>query len=824
MAGVNIATAYVDIIPSIKGIRNETKKMMGEFDKAGKKSSGLFSSAFAGGVGGVVAVATMKALSSIRTGIANTVKSFSDLEDATGAAEVVFGKSMSRIISLSEKAHRTMGMTKAQVIDASNTFGVFGQSAGLTGNKLANFSIDLTKLAGDLSSFKGGSVEDAIIAIGAALRGESEPIRRYGVLLDDLTVKQQALKMGLIKTTKEALTPQNRTLAVSRLLFEQTRLAQGDFERTLVSTQNTAKTFQASITNAIASFGGVYAPLISMGKRIGTEVFDSLGRKFDILRLKNTDTFNRMRANLEVFLSGKADSRIFEALDVDPNSVNSDKIVGLRVRFNENVRRMRETLESLFRPTWESIKKSFTTPISPKIDFGAISGVDLPQITIMQPIQGLIKAIVDNAPQIGQAMSKISDALIKAFITIAPSLAKILPVIAEAFVKLVPAITPIIPLLADLTIKFLDLITPILQNESLLKMLGLAFVGFKISGVVASVFKFGQGLVSNISKIKEFVTTGGGLFGRLHSVVDTVRLKFMYFTDSARKIGLVLRSGLGTVIRSITTGVKLFGNVIVRIGSILRVVLGGALRVATVGFRVLSVVLRANPIGIVITVIMGLVSAVIYLWNNCQWFRNAVYQVWDTLKGWASWLGSVFVAIWGVLPSAITNAISRAWNTVTGWGSSIVGFFSGLGSTLYNSGASVINGFWNGMKSVWNKLTGWVKQGLEYVRSFFPFSPAKRGPFSGKGWVYYSGKSIGEALGKGIYDSQYVTIGASKSMLQATRSVYDTQNASYKGLSVAPNFIPTSNNKSGVVVNIHSETTSTAEQIAREVTWELQKQ
>ena len=44
-----------------------------------------------------------------------------------------------------------------------------------------------------------------------------------------------------------------------------------------------------------------------------------------------------------------------------------------------------------------------------------------------------------------------------------------------------------------------------------------------------------------------------------------------------------------------------------------------------------------------------------------------------------------------------------------------------------------------------------VKKGLKDIRSFFPFSPAKRGPFSGRGWVLYSGISIAEALGEGFH-------------------------------------------------------------------------
>jgi hypothetical protein len=55
---------------------------------------------------------------------------------------------------------------------------------------------------------------EAHAAIGAALRGESEPIRNYGVLLDDATMRQKAFELGLTSSTKNALLPQTKVLAV----------------------------------------------------------------------------------------------------------------------------------------------------------------------------------------------------------------------------------------------------------------------------------------------------------------------------------------------------------------------------------------------------------------------------------------------------------------------------------------------------------------------------------------------------------------------------------------------------------------------------------
>ena len=141
------------------------------------------------------------------------------------------------------------------MLDAAGIFGTFGKAAGLAGENLATFSNDFTALASDLSSFNNTSPEEAITAIGAALRGESEPLRKYGILLDDASMRQKALELGIISTTKNALTPQQKILAAQALIFEQSKDAQGDFERTSGSLANQQKILAAQLENVTIEIG-----------------------------------------------------------------------------------------------------------------------------------------------------------------------------------------------------------------------------------------------------------------------------------------------------------------------------------------------------------------------------------------------------------------------------------------------------------------------------------------------------------------------------------------------------------------------------------------
>jgi hypothetical protein len=190
------------------------------------------------------------------------VKAASDLSESVSKVGVLFGDSSSKIEAFAESAAASLGQTKQQALDAASTFAIFGKSAGLAGDDLVKFSTDFTTLASDLASFNNTSPEDAIQAIGAALRGETEPLRRYGVLLDDASLRQAALSLGIIKTTKEALTPQQKVLAAQELIYQQTSAAQGDFARTSDGLANQQRILEAQLKNVRTEIGTALLPIV----------------------------------------------------------------------------------------------------------------------------------------------------------------------------------------------------------------------------------------------------------------------------------------------------------------------------------------------------------------------------------------------------------------------------------------------------------------------------------------------------------------------------------------------------------------------------------
>ena len=186
------------------------KKAVAEFKQlegAGKKTAFALKKAM------VPATAALGALAA--AGL-KAVDAASDLQEAQSKVNVIFGEGAADIIAYSKTASKAIGQSQQSVLDAAGTFGTFGKAAGLSGKDLAKFSNDFTALASDIASFSNATPEEVITALGAGLRGESEPLRRFGVLLSAEAIEMEAVNMGLVKFSKNAIAVKRATIAVER--------------------------------------------------------------------------------------------------------------------------------------------------------------------------------------------------------------------------------------------------------------------------------------------------------------------------------------------------------------------------------------------------------------------------------------------------------------------------------------------------------------------------------------------------------------------------------------------------------------------------------
>ena len=188
-----------------------------------------------------------------------SVKAYAQVQDAQSALEATYGSSAAVFEKWAQTQAAGYHLSQREALNAEQTFANFAKAAGLSGTELENFTVTLTARAADMASYYGGTVQDAIAAVSSGLMGEQEPLRRYGVLLDDQTMRVKALEMGLISSVKQGLTPQQKVLTVNALLLEKSSQAAGDAARTNGSLANNLKDLSAGWDDLQVSMGQALA-------------------------------------------------------------------------------------------------------------------------------------------------------------------------------------------------------------------------------------------------------------------------------------------------------------------------------------------------------------------------------------------------------------------------------------------------------------------------------------------------------------------------------------------------------------------------------------
>lgn len=264
MASQTLRTLKLSLLADVSEFGKGMGKATSDFQKFSRNVESA--SRVATGVIGVIGGIAVSAISAA-----------SDLSETGSAIEQVFGpKSARELDAFARSAARGLGQSRQQALSAAQTFGIFGQAAGLGGDELVDFTTDLVTLATDLASFNNTSVDQAINALGAALRGETEPIRTYGILLDAATIKNRALADGIIETTNEALTPQQKTLATYNQILADTQTQQGDFGRTSEGLANSQRILEASFADFRVELGEQLLPVVQELLPKAKEFFDTI--------------------------------------------------------------------------------------------------------------------------------------------------------------------------------------------------------------------------------------------------------------------------------------------------------------------------------------------------------------------------------------------------------------------------------------------------------------------------------------------------------------------------------------------------------------------
>ena len=215
-----------------------------------------------------------------------------DFEESLSKANQIFGDAAKGIETAAKSAATEVGLSRAEFLEASSSFGVFGKAAGLTGDELSGFASDLVTLSADVASFNNLRPEQALEKLNAGLRGSVEPLQSIGVLMNAAAVETEALNMGLIEQGEE-LSEGQKILARHSLIMQQLgeQGATGDFKRTSEGLANTQRILHARLKDLGITLGQVLLP-------IAEKMADVTGRlitKFEGWSPKIKDVFEKVK-------------------------------------------------------------------------------------------------------------------------------------------------------------------------------------------------------------------------------------------------------------------------------------------------------------------------------------------------------------------------------------------------------------------------------------------------------------------------------------------------------------------------------------------------
>ena len=156
------------------------------------------------------------------------------------------------------------------------------------------------------------------------------------------------------------------------------------------------------------------------------------------------------------------------------------------------------------------------------------------------------------------------------------------------------------------------------------------------------------------------------------------------------------------------------GKVISAIGTIMTIIpkLAGVINAAKGVFAAFNAVCAANPYVMIIAAIVALVAAFIYLWNNCEEFRQFWIDLWESIK-------EIAVAVWETLKEFFTAAWEAIKTTaVTVW-NAIKDFFTGLWEGIKNIFTTVVNAISTFLTTAWNAIKNTVTTVFNVIKTFF---------------------------------------------------------------------------------------------------------
>lgn len=630
----------------------ETKNFSRAF-KGLAKETGLTNLANAGKQA-VTTLATVAAAGAAAIGAAGAkaVSAAADLEQSTGAIEAVFKSGADQMKAYADTAASTVGLTKNEYQELGTLLGAQLKNGGTSIDQLAGKTNDLIGVAADLSAQFGGSTSDAVAALSSALKGERDPIERYGVSLKQASIDAKAAELGFQKVggSFDNEAQQAATLA---LIMEQTADAHGAFAREGDTLAHQVQVLKAHFGDFAAKAGTLVLPMVTA---LASAALDHL-----VPALESLSTW---------------------AKDIAIPALQ-DFAARIQATVVPKIKQAAAVFQTEVRPRLQALIDWLTTTVPPAVSrvvaffekFGPAIGAAAAVIgTFVAGFKTFnkIKTIIGAAKTAWAALNATMAAN-PIFLVIAAIAALVAIFVAlyqnnETFRAAVDAAWAQIKAAVSVVVEWFQTnVVPALQAawakiqaawDAVWPQLQAAWASYgqPVVDLIVSVF---QGLAANWDTIWQGISTVvSGVWQVISSVISTV-------VGVISGIIQVWTSALSGDWQGVWDGIK---QIVSSVWDGIKGVINGALSIVK-GY---------------ITGAMGVISGI---------FSGVWSSISSTVSG--AWTG---------IKSAISSGVSSAISTISSLPSRALSALGNLGSTLWNAGKSLIQGFINGISSMFGSV------------------------------------------------------------------------------------------------------------------------
>lgn len=209
-----------------------------------------------------IAVVAMKRIASV---IAGWITKSNEYIESMNLVSVSLGEYAEEAHKYAVKVGDAVGIDPAAWLKNQGVFNTLIEGFGVSGDRAAYMSQQLTQLGYDITSFYGEamnmSLEEAMQKLQSGIAGELEPLRRLGYDLSVARLQQEAYTLGITKSVN-AMTQAEKAELRYYAIMTQITDAHGDMARTIQSPANQLRILRMQIEQCARAFGNLFLPIL----------------------------------------------------------------------------------------------------------------------------------------------------------------------------------------------------------------------------------------------------------------------------------------------------------------------------------------------------------------------------------------------------------------------------------------------------------------------------------------------------------------------------------------------------------------------------------